>query len=67
MSTARLNIGDASAHRMPCYCLRMKRLPEQFRVPLATRLAHLPTGAATATGRSIQGDSGKMSGNRNTP
>ena len=33
----------------------------------ATRLAHLPTGAATATGRSIQGDSGKMSGNRNTP
>ena len=24
-------------------------------------------GAATATGRSIQGDSGKMSGNRNTP
>ena len=46
---------------------QMKRLPEQFRVPLATRLAHLPTGAATATGRSIQGDSGKMSGNRNTP
>ena len=33
----------------------------------ATRLARLPTGAATATGRSIQGDSGKMSGNRNTP
>ena len=33
----------------------------------AARLAHLHTGAATATGRSIQGDSGKMSGNRNTP
>ena len=30
-------------------------------------LPRRPTGAATATGRSIQVDSGKMSGNRNTP
>ena len=36
-------------------------------VEAATRLAHFPTGAATVTGRSIQGDSGKMSSNRNTP
>ena len=33
----------------------------------ATRLAHTLTGAATTTGRSIQGDSGGMSDNRNTP
>ena len=33
----------------------------------ATRLAHIPTGATTAAGRSIQGDSGGMSDNRNTP
>ena len=33
----------------------------------ATRLAHIPTGTATATGRSIQEDFGGMSDNRNTP
>ena len=33
----------------------------------ATRLAHIPTGAATATGRSIQEDFGGMSDNRNIP
>ena len=33
----------------------------------ATRLAHTLTGAATTTGRSIQGDSGGMSDNRDTP
>ena len=33
----------------------------------ATLLAHIPTGATTATGRSIQRDSGDMNDNRNIP
>ena len=33
----------------------------------ATRLAHRSTGATAATGRSIQGDSGGLRNNRNTP
>ena len=33
----------------------------------ASRLAHIPTGAAAATGRSIQENSGGLNINRNTP
>ena len=33
----------------------------------APRLAHIPTGATAAAGRSIQGDSGGLIDNRNTP
>ncbi len=33
----------------------------------AARLAHIPTGATAATGRSTQGDSGGLNFNRNTP
>ena len=33
----------------------------------ASRLAHIPTGATAATGRSMQGDSGGLNFNRNTP
>ena len=46
-------------------------LPEQpacgYDGQAASRLDHIPTGATAATGRSIQGDSGGLNFNRNTP